>query len=327
MLANEVLDLIESVLLPEFESRSEKIRNEILEVEAKYAGGSYFSSGREKSIRNLCELKLEDLANRIWEIIIKVVQTCEDSYSSVASIDLKETFSKYYKECCTEPVCSLLTSKISPQGRIRYANSFYEKANRLESQYFGKIELWIREQQSKMQDNKTALCELPENAIVGEVNYEKGLSFLKDKGLKASIESDCDEINKIANVGAAKSVIILCGSVVEAILYDLLKGDEKRAKEVAEKLSIMPENNSIKYILDSASRKKLNEWTLLPLLKVAKRQYSNKVREDVVVYSDVLRDYRNLIHPGKAERSEKKADNHTATMAITVLNLLISGLK
>ncbi len=109
----------------------------------------------------------------------------------------------------------------------------------------------------------------------------------------------------------------MCGSVVEALLYDLVKTDEQAAQA---KAAAIPE-------VKQYASKPVNQWTAFPLIKVAHELEPSKVSADAAAYADVLRDYRNLIHPGKEERSSKAVSQHTAAIAISVVNLLVSGLS
>ena len=161
--------------------------------------------------------------------------------------------------------------------------------------------------------SRAELGVLPE--IVGRIDLSSGLSFLQGD-LRDSVLRDCREINEAAKVGAAKGVIVMCGSVVEALLYDVVKADEQKAQA---KVATIP---AVKGWAD----RPVDQWTAFPIIKVARELEPTKVGADAAAYADVLRDYRNLIHPGKAERSSKAVDQHTAAIAISVVNLLIGGL-
>ena len=73
--------------------------------------------------------------------------------------------------------------------------------------------------------------------IAGEINPRKGYGFISDVDLRDMVARDCREINQAAKAGAAKSVILLCGSLIDTLLYDLLKNNEANAKKEAGKLA------------------------------------------------------------------------------------------
>jgi hypothetical protein len=182
---------------------------------------------------------------------------------------------------------------------------------------------------SKMRQLKEMLSKrsmgiLPE--VVGAIEVGESLDFLNG-GYRDSVERDCSEINAAARMGAAKAVIVLCGSVAEALLYDLLKPDEKEAQKKAVELAKLPENALLKGELEKAAKLEIGRWGACPIIKVAHALHPDVVGADAAAYADVLRDYRNLIHPGKAERSARTVDQHTAAIAISVVNLVIKGRR
>ena len=58
------------------------------------------------------------------------------------------------------------------------------------------------------------------------------MTFLSGQ-FRDTLLRDCREINEIAKVGGAKAVIVMSGSVVEALLYDLVKTKESAAQAKA----------------------------------------------------------------------------------------------
>jgi hypothetical protein len=174
----------------------------------------------------------------------------------------------------------------------------------------------IRELEQKL--SKDELGVLPQ--IVGQINLNKELDFVGNGNLRAMIERDCKEVNAATKAGAAKSVIVLCGSIVEALLYDLLKTNEVEARQFADNLAS-------KGMLPKKPPKELNQWTAEPMILVSHEMYPKKVTEDACKFANVLRDYRNLIHPGKEDREKITFDQNIASIAISVVNLIISGLE
>ncbi|MFA5239504.1 MAG: hypothetical protein WC476_07340 [Phycisphaerae bacterium] len=156
--------------------------------------------------------------------------------------------------------------------------------------------------------------------IAGQINLNRELDFVGNGNLRAMVERDCKEVNAAAKAGAAKSVIVLCGSIVEALLYDLLKTDEVKARRFADNLAS-------KGLLPKLPQKELNQWAAEPMILISHEMYPKKVTEDACRFANVLRDYRNLIHPGKEDREKITFDQNIASIAISVVNLIISGLE
>lgn len=174
----------------------------------------------------------------------------------------------------------------------------------------------IRELEQKL--SKDELGVLPQ--IVGQINLNKELDFVSDGNLRAMVERDCKEVNAAAKAGAAKSVIVLCGSIIEALLYDLLKTKESEANQTANRLV---EKNK----LYKKPPEELNRWAAEAMILVSHEMYPEKITKNASKLANVLRDYRNLIHPGKEDREKITFDQNIASIAISVVNLIISGLE
>ena len=159
---------------------------------------------------------------------------------------------------------------------------------------------------------------LPE--VVGRIEVGTGLAFLSTP-LRESVERDCREANEAAGVGSSKSVLVMCGSIVEAILYDSLRGDPAKARGTATVLAGLHSDPNVRGKLTQAASKDLDTWGAYELILVSKEL--GVVGDDAAVYANVLRDYRNLIHPAREVRSGKTADQYTAAVAIQVVNMVI----
>ena len=134
--------------------------------------------------------------------------------------------------------------------------------------------------------------------------------FIKDEKLKEIIRRDYSEIVKNFATECYKSVIILCGGIIEALLLYKLRENE----QVAKKSNKAPKEDDIE------------KWDLNHLIEVAtdikiiKEPAINKLSHSV-------RDYRNLIHPGKELKSGLKVKPEEAKIAFEVLNILIREFK
>src|SRR5439155_26652405 len=58
----------------------------------------------------------------------------------------------------------------------------------------------------------------------------RAFPFVTDQKLRDIIERDFDEVQRAAVSRCWKSVIVLCGGLIEAILLDLVHRDEARAR-------------------------------------------------------------------------------------------------
>ncbi len=141
------------------------------------------------------------------------------------------------------------------------------------------------------------------------ITEERDFSFINDEELKQIIKRDFSEIQR-AFVGQCwKSVIILCGGAIEAILTDLLIANESQAK------------NSGK----APNKPDITRWDLSDLINVCVDL--SLVSPGVDKLSHSLREYRNLVHPGNEIRKNLTFDAEEAKIALEVLNMVYRDLK
>ncbi|MGA3058627.1 MAG: hypothetical protein ABSE70_11450 [Candidatus Limnocylindrales bacterium] len=129
---------------------------------------------------------------------------------------------------------------------------------------------------------------------MAEIDFD----FVADEVLRASLESDADEMAKCAQAGANKAVHVLAGSIVEALLADHLA--------------------SLNY--QDPSHKTVEELDLGQLIAGARNQ---KVLSPMAVdLASVVKTYRNLIHPGRQLRVKERADASTAAVAMQLVKIV-----
>jgi len=136
------------------------------------------------------------------------------------------------------------------------------------------------------------------------VTEKRQFTFVNDFDLKSIVERDYLEIQKAYVLGCWKSVIILSGGAIEAILTDLLLANETLAKSAKS----TPKTTDI------------TRWDLSNLIDVSVEL--NLVSPGVEKLSHSVREYRNLVHPGNEVRSNLKFDAEEAKIALEVLNIV-----
>jgi len=141
------------------------------------------------------------------------------------------------------------------------------------------------------------------------VTENRQFAFLSDLDLRTIIERDYSEIQRAYVSGCWKSVIILCGGAIEAILTDLLTQNQTAAKAAKS----APKNSDI------------TRWDLSNLIGVAVEL--SLVSAGVEKLSHSLREYRNLVHPGNELRTKLRFDAEEAKIALEVLNILHRDLS
>ncbi len=141
------------------------------------------------------------------------------------------------------------------------------------------------------------------------VTEKRQFTFVNNSNLKAIIERDYEEIQRAFISNCWKSVIILCGGSIEAILTDLLLSN----KTTAITAKSAPKENDI------------TRWEFSKLIEVAVEL--KFVSPGIQKLSHSLREYRNLVHPSNEIRKQLSFNTEEAKIAIEVLHILHRDLS
>ncbi|HEX7490445.1 MAG TPA: hypothetical protein VF337_01935 [Candidatus Limnocylindrales bacterium] len=126
--------------------------------------------------------------------------------------------------------------------------------------------------------------------------------FVADDDLRASLEADAIEMNVCLQNKAYKAAHVMAGSIVEAVLVHHLQST-----------NYTPPGN-----------KQLFELSFGQLIDAARTQ---KVLSDrAAALSSVIKDYRNLIHPGRLIRLGEKVDGSTADVAKALVDIVANEI-
>ncbi|PZV05403.1 MAG: hypothetical protein DCF22_24710 [Leptolyngbya sp.] len=141
-------------------------------------------------------------------------------------------------------------------------------------------------------------------------------SFISDDALQAMIERDKEELDNSLKSGLWKATLLLAGSIIEAILVDYFLN--------------FPPNEDVLSVFEEAAFKrykgrKVEELDLVALIKLAVKD--NLIAEENSQLSTVIKNYRNLIHPGRELRKKEKVNEHTATVAKSLVEIVISEIR
>jgi hypothetical protein len=139
--------------------------------------------------------------------------------------------------------------------------------------------------------------------------------FVRNPDLRKIIERDHAELLEVNAINAIKSQYVLCGGLIEALLLDALQGVQAKATEAAK----APKRR------DSGRSKPLNEWNLAELIDVAMEL--RIIGTGTERFGQGVRNYRNLIHPGREIQSEQQVALQEATISVNVLEIVIRELR
>ena len=127
------------------------------------------------------------------------------------------------------------------------------------------------------------------------------------------IETRLDEVRKALGAGAHLSVVMLCGSILEAVLL----GKAQREPALFNRSPASPRTPGGKV-------RPFQEWTLATFIDVATDV--GVLKPDVQKFSHGLRDFRNYIHPYQQLVSCFTPDEHTAKVCFQVLKAALANV-
>ncbi len=142
------------------------------------------------------------------------------------------------------------------------------------------------------------------------ITQHREFSFVKEPKLRNVLERDYEEIQRAFIASCWKSVIILSGGAIEAILIDLLL--QSQAKAVAAKGA-------------PAKKPDVRDWGLKSLIDVSVDL--GLVSAGVEKLSNPVREYRNLIHPGNEIQNNLTFGAEEAKIALEVLHIVHRDLS
>ena len=148
-----------------------------------------------------------------------------------------------------------------------------------------------------------------ESSETTPVTQHKDFTFVREAALRSIVERDYVEIQKAFVSGCWKSVIILAGGIIEAVLIDKLQQQASLAKSSSK----------------APKGKEISDWGLVHLILVSVDLKIVPPGLDKLSHS--IREYRDLVHPTVELRSNLKVNPEEARIAIEVLNMLHRDLS
>jgi len=136
--------------------------------------------------------------------------------------------------------------------------------------------------------------------------------FVGDAKLQEILTRDYKELRRIINAGAQKSTVVLCGSIMEALLVNKLLTDEAEKK--------YQEKHGFQIIIQVVQ----NDWGLGKLIETA--VLLDYLDDDLKGQAHIVQNYRNLIHPGKEKRETVTLDNDLVIGVVALFNRIVRRL-
>lgn len=156
------------------------------------------------------------------------------------------------------------------------------------------------------------LAKCPDRSLM---HSSSSLKFIRQKDFRNSILMDISGANQALSNGEWKAATVLGGSAIEALLlWSLQKVPKPKIKATASSLTGV----------FSTPTPTLEKWNLHQMAGVAKEL--KIIQEETHKQAELAKNFRNLIHPGRAARTGQRCDRSTALTAVAALEAVIRDL-
>jgi hypothetical protein len=162
---------------------------------------------------------------------------------------------------------------------------------------------------------RAAMVACPDEA---PASVTASLNFITDPDLRDSIRLDVSAANQDLAQGEWKGATVLAGSAVEALLLWALQ--QRPIQDITQART----NVTADRRLTRDPGADLERWLLPDYIEVAGELGIIKV--GTVQQARLAKDFRNLIHPGRAIRLGQKCDRGTALSALAAVELVVRDL-
>jgi hypothetical protein len=142
------------------------------------------------------------------------------------------------------------------------------------------------------------------------------LIFIQDQQLRENLRLDMSGMNKALSSGEWKAATVLAGSIVEAVLLCALQQQDSA------RLTSAIANASGRALRRNPAAD-LERWNLHEFIEVAAE---GGIKADTASQARLAKDFRNLLHPGRASRVGQICDRGTALAAVAAVELVVRDL-
>jgi hypothetical protein len=145
-----------------------------------------------------------------------------------------------------------------------------------------------------------------------------GLLFITDPDLREGLRIDISTAYQALANGEWKAATVLAGSVVEALLLWTLQQATSSDRQTA------ITNAMTKGTLSRPPQGGPDHWSLSEYIAVAEKLA--RIDPNTATQAGLAKDFRNLIHPGRAQRLAQACDRGTALAALAAVEMVVRCL-
>jgi len=145
------------------------------------------------------------------------------------------------------------------------------------------------------------------------------LLFINEPALRENIRRDLGAVNRALNNAEWKAATVLAGATIEALLHWRLQEPTPGSTAVKTAINSLVASGTI-----SKPNSDLDYWELHHFIEVA--AHLDLISPDTCNAARLARNFRNLIHPGRAARLAQVCDRATAYSAVGALEHVIRDL-
>jgi hypothetical protein len=145
-----------------------------------------------------------------------------------------------------------------------------------------------------------------------------GLEFITDTPYRESLRTDLGAVNRAVSNGEWKVATVLAGSIVEAVLLWAIR--TKSEHDIQQEVNALLASGR----LMKKPTSKPEHWSLSEMIEVA--CHCGLISEATACQSRLAKDFRNLIHAGRAIRSRQECNRGTAFTAVAAVEHVVVDL-
>lgn len=195
-----------------------------------------------------------------------------------------------------------------------YIERYRKKKEKTEANWRAQMKEKAKEWAAEMGEFQPIEFTTEASASVKRILPDNEFDFIEQEGLRNKLKRDYDELRIVLKHAASKSIMVLCGGILEALLIDALSIEKEDAKFAYYQ----------KYLEAKDKNQKppdLEKWQFYQLIEIAAQR--KIISADVRKISHIIKDYRNLIHLKAEIRDKLSVDKNVAT---SVVHLLLKAI-